>query len=666
MVAVWATTVNIDSSYFRRIFANWSDDGGETWGGAQLLSEADNSYAPQLAMSDLIVVAVWNDSGGNSSICSNRSTDGGETWLGIQMLDNGAVGGKDGQQIAMSDSDVVAVWYQGAGGIKVHSNRSADGGASWDGAQIVDDSNTGDAPVPQIALSGDNAIVVWQRFDGTATRIYASCSGDGAANWSSAELIQDDVAACSFSAHVAADGTNAIAVWNQQESVVDVYSNHLSLLETPPQFIGSWGTSAWRRPVQRPPGSGQSRTARSTCRTPTIVASRRSAQTAGSSPRGVRTGRGRDNSTSLSIWRRVLTVPSMSVTATTTACNTSTRKADTLGSGASIGDSRSGPREFNWTFGIATDQYDNVYVTDWGNERVQEYRSDGDYVTLWDSGIFEYPFGLATDASENVYVAEWAGNRIQKFDGDEWKVLSDSTGLHNPSGIAVDGDGNVYVCDTGNNRIQVLDADGQLLTQFGAYGSDYGQFDAPMGIAIHPNGDIYVADSGNNRIQVFSYSTPDEIELDLKAGWNMVSVPLALFPSNSAPAVVFQGENDGIYGWNPDAKSYETPDTIEPEVGYWVHMTADKTISIAGAPMCDWNSDLTTGWNMVGSVCGDPVAVSALDDDPDGSILTGSIYGWNPTAKSYDTAGQIVQGMGYWMSTTVDCCLTMCAPPPVP
>ncbi len=95
-------------------------------------------------------------------------------------------------------------------------------------------------------------------------------------------------------------------------------------------------------------------------------------------------------------------------------------------------------------------------------------------------------------------------------------------------------------------------------------------------------------------------------------------------------------------------------------------MTADKTITITGVPKCDWDSDLTTGWNMVGSVCGDPVAVSALDDDPDGSILTGSIYGWNPTAKSYDTAGHIVQGMGYWMSTTVDCCLTMCAPPPVP
>ncbi len=154
------------------------------------------------------------------------------------------------------------------------------------------------------------------------------------------------------------------------------------------------------------------------------------------------------------------------------------------------------------------------------------------------------------------------------------------------------------------------------------------------------------------------------MDLPLKTGWNMVSVPLEL--ADASPAAVFQQEIDGIYGWNPVAKSYETPDTIEPEVGYWVHVTADKTITITGVPKSTWDSDLTTGWNMVGSVCGDPVAVSALDDDPDDSILTGSIYGWNPTAKSYDTADHIVQGLGYWMSTTVNCTLTMCAPPPVP
>ncbi len=91
-------------------------------------------------------------------------------------------------------------------------------------------------------------------------------------------------------------------------------------------------------------------------------------------------------------------------------------------------------------------------------------------------------------------------------------------------------------------------------------------------------------------------------------------------------------------------------------------MTADKTITITGMPQCDLDSDLTTGWNMVGSVRGAPVDIHDLVDDPDDSILTGSIYGWNPTAKSYDTAGQIVQGLGYWISTTADCCLTMCAP----
>jgi len=87
-----------------------------------------------------------------------------------------------------------------------------------------------------------------------------------------------------------------------------------------------------------------------------------------------------------------------------------------------------------------------------------------------------------------------------------------------------------------------------------------------------------------------------------------------------------------------------------------IQVFSDRVLSSMAIP-------LAAGWNMVGSVCGDPVAVSLLSDKPSGSILDSAVYWWNPTGKAYAAAGQIEQGKGYWVATTVDCGLTMAASP---
>jgi len=66
---------------------------------------------------------------------------------------------------------------------------------------------------------------------------------------------------------------------------------------------------------------------------------------------------------------------------------------------------------------------------------------------------------------------------------------------------------------------------------------------------------------------------------------------------------------------------------------------------------------------MVGSVCGGPVPVGALDDDPAGALQTSAIYHWNPETRSYDSVSQIEDCDGYWMAATPNCTLDMCALP---
>ena len=66
---------------------------------------------------------------------------------------------------------------------------------------------------------------------------------------------------------------------------------------------------------------------------------------------------------------------------------------------------------------------------------------------------------------------------------------------------------------------------------------------------------------------------------ELKAGWNMVSVPEGLPIGENTPAQVFKGKIVAIYTWDPIGKSYVVPAIIEPETGYWVAVTEDKVIT---------------------------------------------------------------------------------------
>jgi hypothetical protein len=104
------------------------------------------------------------------------------------------------------------------------------------------------------------------------------------------------------------------------------------------------------------------------------------------------------------------------------------------------------------------------------------------------------------------------------------------------------------------------------------------------------------------------------------------------------------------------------PSTIGTDRAYWVAVTQARTIAVTGTPVTTWTDALATGWNMAGSVYGDPVAVGDLTGDPSGSVQTNAVYHWNPATKSYAAATEIEQGLGYWAATTADCTLNMTAP----
>ena len=176
----------------------------------------------------------------------------------------------------------------------------------------------------------------------------------------------------------------------------------------------------------------------------------------------------------------------------------------------------------------AVDSSGNIYVVEYGNNRIQKFDASGNFLAKWGSqgsgdGQFNEPVGIALDSSNNVYVTDMGNHRIQKFDSSgnflaKWGSQGSDNGQFNgPAFIALDSSGNIYVTEPENNRIQKFDSSGNFLAKWGSMGSGEGQFVYPYGISISQTGNIYVADMYNSRIQAFAYPSdpPTQPSTDL-------------------------------------------------------------------------------------------------------------------------------------------------------
>ena len=122
------------------------------------------------------------------------------------------------------------------------------------------------------------------------------------------------------------------------------------------------------------------------------------------------------------------------------------------------------------------------------------------------NGEFKSPIGIAIDQRDVIYVTEFHGHRVQKFDVDG-NFLGRFPVVKHAGGIAVHPtDGRIYVAAMTLHKIAVHDSEGKPLVEFGAKGDGDGQINEPGGLMFSPDSSLYVADQANHRMQVF---TPD-------------------------------------------------------------------------------------------------------------------------------------------------------------
>ncbi|MGD0501006.1 MAG: M36 family metallopeptidase, partial [Bryobacteraceae bacterium] len=189
--------------------------------------------------------------------------------------------------------------------------------------------------------------------------------------------------------------------------------------------------------------------------------------------------------------------------------------------------------------GMTFDGSGNLYIADYGHNRIRKVSPDGIITTVVGNGSYGYsgdggpatdaslagPSGVAVDGSGNLYFADKGNNRIRKVASSSGIITTVAGGgdsypgdggpptsayIIKPTCVAVDGSGNLYFSDSFGGRIVKLSPSGVIATVAGGGNSRPGDggpatgahLDSPDGVALDASGNLYIGDSNGHRVRL--------------------------------------------------------------------------------------------------------------------------------------------------------------------
>ncbi len=173
-------------------------------------------------------------------------------------------------------------------------------------------------------------------------------------------------------------------------------------------------------------------------------------------------------------------------------------------------------------YGLFVDIKDNLYCSMEDHHRVVKRWLNDTVMTsviIAGTGIegsasneLNRPRGIFVDVNLDLYVADWGNNRVQLFQSEQSNGLTvaGSTSpyptftLDYPSGISLDPSKYLFIVDSGNGRIVGSGPNGfRCLVGCYGRGSRSNQLNNPFSFSFDRSGNMFVTDRANNRIQKF-------------------------------------------------------------------------------------------------------------------------------------------------------------------
>lgn len=155
---------------------------------------------------------------------------------------------------------------------------------------------------------------------------------------------------------------------------------------------------------------------------------------------------------------------------------------------------------------VADIQKSQILVFDMDGKKLLEVGQPG-----FQQGQLRAPNAVFVDTDENIYVTDTGNQRIQEFtkEGKFIRIINGSDTAEgaslfvNPRGIAIDSQGTLYVVSNLTHVVYGFDKDGKKIFSFGGIGQSETQFTLPNGLFIDENDMIYITDSSNQRVAVY-------------------------------------------------------------------------------------------------------------------------------------------------------------------
>ena len=177
----------------------------------------------------------------------------------------------------------------------------------------------------------------------------------------------------------------------------------------------------------------------------------------------------------------------------------------------SIGSPGSGDGEMYSPQQLVINSEGTLYVADLGNDRISMFELDGTYIGSFGSfgngdGQMNYQYEIHVDAQDNLYVVNRFSS-IQKYNKSGVFLNRIATDIAEPTSIAFDSTGNTYVASGSydeDHGIVKYDAAGNRLMKFGSMGEEDGQMYEIYGMAVNPAGHLVINDPYNYRLQTFT------------------------------------------------------------------------------------------------------------------------------------------------------------------
>ncbi len=303
---------------------------------------------------------------------------------------------------------------------------------------------------------------------------------------------------------------------------------------------------------------------------------------------------------------------------------------------------------------VISDAAGNLYISDFGNNRVRKVSTNGIISTFVGTGqagktgdngpaaqaTLNGPRGLAFDAPGNLYIVDWRNARIRRvstsgtittFAGGGARQVTSTpipatqAALGSPLGITIDGAGNVYFSDATTNVIYVVSAATGNLSVVAGNGSfgfsgDGGpallaSLNEPYGVALDASGNLLIADSLNNRIRRILSSAPA-----------LSSSPASLSFTAKSSGGLTTAQSLSINSTVPGLLYTLTPTTTSG--GPWLKVVNSQTQSFSTGGSNTAPSPLSGTIPAAVQIQADPTGL-----DPAGSPYQGSIIVSAPNAN---------------------------------